>query len=372
MTLRDFIRLFRLGLQGSVCLSFLLSGVLKAQVNSNEAVNLVVQLEGRGSVKRQGWTGSAPLVFGTALRAGDLIDLGQSSHAKVVCSDLTLHDVPGGIGGVPCSPSRGVLRRENGSLINATRGWPSDGLMPVVVSPRKTKLLSSHPTLRWTPVTGATTYRVTVRSQNLYWQTIVSKATQVVYPDAAPRLEPGVDYKLIVEANDKSSSDYPGLGLGFSLLLSKDRKTVLEGQKQIEKLQLPEGPTQFLVAHLYTEYGLYAEAIERLEGISDKFGVAAVRRLLGDLYMNIGLARQAEADYLNSLELSKSENDDEGQMLDHKALEYIYQQILGNKEAAGEQLNATLDLAKKLGDDLTASQAGKQLAELKASAPNLN
>src|SRR5258708_5126011 len=80
----------------------------------------------------------------------------ESSRAKVVCSDLTLHDVPTGIVGVPCPVSRVVLRRVDGTLINATRGWPSDGSFPVVLSPRKTKLISANPTLRWSPVKEAT------------------------------------------------------------------------------------------------------------------------------------------------------------------------------------------------------------------------
>jgi hypothetical protein len=325
---------------------------------------LIVQIDGQVKVKRPAWTVYAPVVFGTGLHAGDLLNLGETSRAKVVCSDLTLHDVPTGIGGVPCAASRVVLRREDGSLINATRGWPSDGSFPVVLSPRKTKLISDHPTLRWSPVKGAKYYTVMVRGEKLYWTTVVGSATEVVYPETAPRLEAGMDYKMIVEGNDRSSSDEPGLGLGFSVLSPNDKKTVLLEQMQIENMGLPAGPTQFLVAHLYADHGLYAEAIERLEIISQTFKAAAVSRLLGDLYMEIGLARRAEGDYLNSLDLSQGENDDEGKMLLHKALAYIYEQVLGNREAAAVQLNATLDLARKLGDDLTASQVGTQLAKL--------
>jgi tetratricopeptide (TPR) repeat protein len=178
-------------------------------------------------------------------------------------------------------------------------------------------------------------------------------------------MKPGVDYKLIVAAGNGAISDEPGIGLGFSLLNSKDAKAVLQEQTQIESLGLPPGPTDFLIAHLYADHGLYAEAIERLEEISQKFKVAAVQKLLGDLFMDIGLPRQAEGRYLSALDLSAVENDEEGQMLVHKALAYIYQQILGNNETASQQLSKALELARKLGDDSTASQAGKQLAEMK-------
>jgi hypothetical protein len=367
MTQRNLLRFLLVLLHSSFWPPFLQTRLLEDQAVSRESLNLIVQIDGQVKVKRPGWSAYFPVAFGTGLRLGDLLSLGESSRAKVVCSDLTLHDVPAGDSAVPCSVARVVLRGPEGGLINATRGWPSDGSFPVVLSPRKTKLISSHPTLRWTSVKGATAYRVTVRSENLIWSTVVTSATEVVYPEKAARLEAAVDYKLIVETSDGRSSQEPGLGLGFLILSSKDRKAVLQEQKHIENLGLPNGPTQFLVAHLYADHGLYAEAIERLEGISQTFKAAAVKRLLGDLCMDVGLARQAEVDYLTSLDLSKAENDDEGQMLLHKVLAYIYGQILGNKEMAALQLNATLDLARKLGDHQTASQAAKELAEFKSA-----
>lgn len=345
--------------------AFLQATVLDAQTGS-DPINLVVQIDGQVKVKRQGWTAYAPVVFGTALYAGDLVSLGESSRAKVVCSDLTLRDLPTGIGGVPCPKSRVVLLRPDLSQIKATRAGQNDGSIPVVLSPRKTKLLSANPTLRWTPVKGVTAYKVEVRGEDLKhrldWSTIITH-TELFYPETAPRLEADVDYKLIVAANDPRGSPSTGRFLGFSLLSSKDRKAVLEKQKQIEHLQLAAGPTQFLIARLYADHQLYAEAIERLELISQTFKEAAVKRLLGDLYMQVELARQAEADYLTALDLSNAENDDEGQMLLHRSLAEIYWQILGNKEMTGRHLSATLDLATKLGDDVTATEVKNLLAQ---------
>lgn len=367
MTQHNLVRVLLVVLHGAFWVPFLRTSGLEAQAPS-EPANLIVQIDGQMKVKRQGWTGYAPVVFGTGLHTGDLLSLGESSHAKVLCSDLTLHEVSAGVGGVPCSTSRVVLRRSDGSLINATRGWPNDGSFPIVLSPRKTKLVSTHPTLRWTPVKSATGYTIIVRGENLHWTTVVTNATDIVYPEKAPPLAPGFAYKLVVVANDADSSAEPGLGLGFSVLNAQDKKIVHQEQNQIENLGLPAGPTQFLVARLYAEHDLNAEAIERLEAISQTFKAAAVERLLGDLFMHVGLTRQAEGNYLHSLDLSNAENDDEGQMVLHKALADIYEQVLGNKDAATLHLNATLDLARKLGDDLTASQTGKQLADLKSAA----
>jgi len=359
-----------------LCSCWLLGNkLLLAQTDRSDPANLVVAIQGRPSLKRHGWINYAPIAFGTWLQEGDLLDLGESSSAKVVCSDLTLHDVSMGIGAIPCPPSRVVLRRQDGSLIHVTRGWPNDGSSPIVLSPRKTKLLSPYPTIRWTPVKGATTYHVSIRSLDFSWTSDTTIATKLVYSEKSPRLDKGprlkgdVEYRVIVVADGVGTYDEPGFGLGFSLIGPKEKEVVLQEQRQIEHFNLPEGPTQFLIAHLYANHGLYAEAIDRLEAIFPSLTVAAVKRLEGDLYMKIDLPRQAESDYLASLDLSKSENDSEGQMLGHRALAYIYGQIVGNRQAAYEQLKETVDLARSLGDALTASQVEKRLAELKAEAP---
>jgi len=372
MTLSTLTRLVLALLLQTGCL-LVANNLLVAQTGSSDPVNLVVVIQGRANLKRKGWTNYAAVTFGTGVRQGDLLNLGESSSAKVVCSDLTLRDVPTGVGAIPCPVSPVVLRGQDRSLIHATRGWPNDGSSPVVLSPRKTKLLSPNPTVRWTPVKGASTYHVSIRGLHFGWTSDSTIATTLVYSDKnnAPRFEPGTDYKVIVFADGRGVSDEPGLGLGFSIIGANERDIVLQQQSQIEHFNLPDGPTQFLMAHLYANHGLNAEAIDRLEAISQTFKVAAAKRLQGDLYMKIGLPRQAENDYLASLDLSKLENDNEGQMLDRKALAYIYEQIIGNREAACKQLEETIDLARRLGDDTTASQAENELTELKAAAPKV-
>ena len=320
--------------------------------DGSEGLNLVVSVEGKISVKRKGWNGYAQVVFGTSLRPGDLLRLNDSSRLKLVCSDLTIHDISAGLSGVPCETSRSVLRMPDGSMINSTRGWLADGSFPLVLSPRKTKLLSSNPVLRWTAVEGVPAYTVIVRGSNLQWVSQVHSATEIAYPKNAPQLEPGVDYKLIVETTHQSSTREPGLGLGFSILQSAERKNVLALEKQIEDLGVGDSPTQFLIAHLYADHGLKAEAIQKLQVISQEFKVAAVARLLGDLYINVGLTRQAEASYLNAIDLSEKEDDKIGEMLVHLALAQIYEQGLGNKKAAAEHLKSAFDLANELGADL--------------------
>ena len=298
----------------------------------------------------------------------DLLRIEGASRAKVVCSDLTLHDVPSGIGGVPCPSSPSLLRWVDGSVINPTRGGPSDGSFPIVLSPRKTKLLSPYPLLRWTPVSGAIAYAVIVRGTNFYWSSQVSAdKSEMVYPEFARKLTASTDYnyKLIVQTNSGSSDKEPGKGWGFTLLGPSESTTVGKEQRNIETFGLPEGPTKFVIAYLYATHDLNAEAIQWLESVSHTFKTAAVARLLGDLYLKVGLTRQAEASYLNSLDFCKNENDAEGEMLAHSALARIYEQAFGNRDAASQHYNAALAIAEKIGDDLTADQTRKRLADLK-------
>jgi len=194
---------------------------------------------------------------------------------------------------------------------------------------------------------------------------VLSK-TEIQYPDNAQKLEAGQNYKLIVAVDDEKNSELEsGPGLGFSVLPSKERKIVLEEQKQLERLGLEEGPTQYLIAHLYASHGLNAEAIQRLEAVAKKFQVPATERLLADLYITVELPRQAETHYQRSLELSQKEQDDEGQLRCHLALAAIYGKAFGNNHAAGEHLEAAIVIAGKLGDDSTIGEARRQLSELK-------
>jgi hypothetical protein len=331
-----------------------------------QPANLVVLVQGHAEIKRKNWTGFAPLIFGANLQAGDVLRMDQSSVAKVVCSDLKLHDLGTGMTGTPCISTQDILRRPDGSLLRPTRGAPADGLFPVILSPRFTKILSDRPLLRWTEVKDASTYHVLVRGPELVWTSNVWSRTEIQYPDNAQKLEAGQNYKLIVAVDEERNSELEsGPGLGFSVLPSKERTIVLEEQQQLERLGLEDGPTQYLIAYLFASHGLNAEAIQRLEAASKKFQVSATERFLGDLYMTVKLPRQAETHYLKSLELSEKEQDDEGQLQCRLALADIYSKAFGNFSLAGEHLEAAIAIAGKVGDDATIGKARKQLSELK-------
>ena len=331
-----------------------------AQSKSNNAVHVIVAIQGQLSIKRLGWKEYAPALFGTLVRSGDLLKLEGSSKATVACTDLTIYDVTGGISGIPCLISQPTLVY-NRSLIRSTLG-SEPGSYPMVISPRKTKLLDPRPVLRWTPVQGVTSYQLTVRGPGVQWSKDVAAKTEFVYPTDAQALRPGESYTLEVIAGDHSSREEGMPGLGFKLLSTAEAQVLREEEKKIRDLHLEDVPTRFLIAQLYATQGLNAEAIEQLEGSPEALKEVAVQRSLGDLYLKIGLNRLAEEHYLQALKLSQKAGDVEGQALAQHALGLIYDQALGNPEAAAPRLQDAVKWYQQLGDSRIVEEIQKQLA----------
>ena len=176
---------------------------------------IIVTVQGDASIKRAGWQNYAPAFFGAPLRKGDLLRLAASARAVVACADLKLTELPAGVSGFPCETgaSQGALVYA-GRLASPTRGEPSTGEYPVVVSPRKTKLLEPRPALRWTAVPGATAYRVSLQGTD--WSTAIDGATETAYPADAPALKPGTAYRLVVEAGNGHRLRNRASGWAFS------------------------------------------------------------------------------------------------------------------------------------------------------------
>ena len=115
-------------------------------------------VQGDASIKRAGWQNYAPAHF-SALRSGKATCCGSRHRPRMVvaCADLKLSELPAGVSGFPCKtgPGQSALVYA-GRLAAPARGEPGVGEYPVVVSPRKTRLLDPHPALRWTAVPGVT------------------------------------------------------------------------------------------------------------------------------------------------------------------------------------------------------------------------
>jgi hypothetical protein len=323
--------------------------------------NILVAVEGNLSVKRQGWSAYAPALFGMALNASDLLRLDGPAQATIACADLTVVKAAGGVSNVPCKVSKPLLVYD-GSIIIAPR--PVIPLaIPIVISPRKTKLLDPHPVLRWSSVQDATAYTIGVRGSGLSWTTMVTAAATVTYPQSAPALQPGATYKLTVSTAARSSDEESAAGLGFTMLKPEEAQVVRDGETRIRSLRLSDAATRLLIASLYAGLGLTAEAIEQLESLFTSTKEPAVARLLGSLYLGQGLSRLAEDRYLQGLDLAQKANDIEGQAADSNALGMVYE-ALGNKDEAIRRAQQAIAWYQKLGDSRSVQDIQTRLASL--------
>ncbi len=182
----------------------------------------------------------------------------------------------------------------------------------------------------------------------------------MTYPSDAPDLRPGTAYRLVVEAGERSSTEEPGAGLGFELLGSAEAAAVRGAEAKVRALGLADAATRLLVANLYANHDLYAEAIGLLDPLASS-GEPAVLRLAGDLYLSIGLNRQAEERYLQALTSSQGASDAEGQAAAHAALGNIYES-LGNREEAARHWQDAIAGYEQLGDQPKIAQLRALLA----------
>jgi hypothetical protein len=339
---------------------------------ADDSAHLLIVVQGPVNVKRAGRSEYAPGMFGMVLHRGDLLRLDGDAQAKVACADLTLADAASGTGSVPCKMGQGIIADPaTGSRVSAARSnIPSD--IPIVIAPRRTRILNARPTLRWSPMPGIDTFKVSIQKNDTVWNTDISGQTQVAYPANAPALTTGQTYKVVVQAGERSSEDKLIPDLGFTVAPPNEVSEIREAESKIKALGLAEGPTEYLIAVLYATRkpevrdNFNAEAIERLENLVASFKEPAVLRMLGDLYLKIGVLSLAEERYVQAVELSKALNDVEGQADELQTLGMIYT-LLGNKDEALQHLQEAIALYQKLGDTSAVKAIEAELTKLKGS-----
>lgn len=329
---------------------------------SDRDLHVLIAVQGEVTVKRKGWITSAPAGFGTILRRGDLVRLAAAAQATVACADLSIHDLAAGrLSGVPCPGVRPAILVYERSLINPTRSEASDDI-PIVISPRRTKLLSLRPVLRWAPMPGVTRFKVAVRGPGVDWTLEVNGATSTQYAPDAPALVPGATYKVSVTAGGHSSDELSEPGLGFTLLSMDAAQEVRVEAERIRGLGLASEGAQLLTAHLYASRGLKAESIEQFETLAKSRPVSRVLQELGILYQAVGINRSAEEHYLQAAKSSRDAGYVEGQALALQALGLLYREAFGLPNDATRAYREALALFEKLGDERAVQEVKERLA----------
>lgn len=359
-----------------LAVSLLLCCGMHSPVAAQGGRNAIAEVRGRVEVKHPEWSRFVRASVGMLVRNGDLLQLTAPARARIVCADGRVLTVESASYRVQCGTSSPVIRFR-GSRVSRVRAGVTVAAFPIVVSPRMTKLLDPRPTLRWLPVAGANTYRVSViRGASTLWTHQVDGVTQLKYPDTAPELEPNVTYRLVVASGGGVSTDEGLPNLGFSLLSAAEAQAVREAEASIRALNLPEAFTLFLVAHLYATWGtnpdsarddgwtLTAEAIDLLERGSAEQPETALFQTLGDLYLTLGVTSLAEKNYARALELAEASDDTYGRALALYALGRIFT-IRLNEGEARRRLEAARELFQSFGDAESVSMVDSELTALR-------
>ena len=270
---------------------------------------LLVDVNGSAQIKRSGQSQYQSARGGMRLNIGDLVRTEGGAQVRIRCSDLTTtwtmnsNIERGVVWG--CPPDGGFSLRVGRQSDNTLGGI--DPTLPYIVTPRRTVISDPQPMLRWNPVAGASRYTVQVIGSDVTWETEVS-GTQVQYPGTPP-LTPGVDYRVIVEADTGASSqlDVGSETATFELLYPEDLDLVAADVAQIREQGFPEETEALAIADIYIREDLLAEAIATLEPfVASGTQTLEVYQALGDIYRYIGLNLLAEERYERAIAIATS------------------------------------------------------------------
>lgn len=302
-----------------------------------DELHLLVGIEGKVKLKRQTWSDYQPATFGARLWRGDL--LLPDGRATVLCADLSLQHVQAE-SGVPCPVQEPVLLRGESKVI--TPRAPGV-LIPYIVHPRRTKVLTATPPLRWHD-TGAGSYTVIVRGGGQEWRQEGVTGNEVQYPANAPLLKPGVDYLLVVidEDSGRSSTEDPCKGLGFRVLSDEELAEIEAQAADIEGLELDMPTRQFVLSTYYARQELRGEALALLDGLSGTLDTPTVHLWRGDLLREMCFPDEAAMACQVALERAGALGDKESQAAARAALWWL----------TGDEthLERAVELYEELGD----------------------
>ncbi|MDJ0531223.1 MAG: hypothetical protein QNJ70_01795 [Xenococcaceae cyanobacterium MO_207.B15] len=220
---------------------------------------------------------------------------------------------------------------------DTTKPSGTDPSIPYVISPRKTRLDTRQPRLRWNKVKDANYYTVKIfKDSEIVWQKEVKEA-EFNSCEALP-LEAGVSYSLIVESDNgySSKTDSDRSLLEFQLLDEDKIRSLPDDAKKITDLGLSVDEETLELANLYfgQKYGLLAKATEILEQrIAADSQTSEIYVTLGNLYLVVGLCSFAEEQYRKALALINPEFELEEQIIAKAGLAKICTLLGHGKEA---------------------------------------
>jgi len=330
--------------------------------------NLLVQAEGDVWLRRAGWIDFLPAGFGVAVGPGDLVRVAEGGSAAVFCGDESTWEAgPASLAadglehGVPCQAGRPPRPWAD---VAALRG-EEDNLSPFVLHPRNTALLTPRPLLSWHPLPDVEAYTITLLSDDGQDRAPVqATGGETDWPEEWPPLEPGATYVLVVEGDGRRSDESSAghAGLGFWLLPAEEAEAVQAMEARLRGQPLSSTAADLLVAELYLDHGLRAEAARLLAALTANDDTPAVWLALGQVSLETGLAAEAQASFEQALQGAQTAGELEAEAAAEVGLG-LAARLLNNPEVAGKHLQAARALYEQIGHQSGLEQVEELLAE---------
>jgi hypothetical protein len=274
---------------------------------------VVTRLNGTLEVKRPPSQKSIKAFLGSTLEPGDVLFL--TGSGQVSCSDLSVHQItPGAPTPLPCGHDVETVYF-NGEEVFATRASP--GFVPIVLSPRKGKLITTTPLLRWKGLPGDSNYTLSLKGTDLSWSKQVTGVTPVRYPEDAPALKPGASYAFTIfvtipEDPDTSPDERetPKVdqtpGLAFSIATDLERQQLTTARQLVAQADIDPALRPLMDASVLASYNFHSEAIDALLEVEKNAQSPLLYRLLANSYYSIGLYNEALAATQKAFDLYSS------------------------------------------------------------------
>lgn len=311
-------------------LLFAVAGAMPARADGPLAV--VAAVRGRVEIASARGGAAVPATFGRALERGDRVTVGKGGSATLFFGDggvVTLPErgsltvgggsAPAAGGALPGEVFARVSRfatagsRETGLVSMAGVRSETDAAAPLLLAPRNTTVLDAAPTLRWRAFPGAVRYRVRLgpAAGGESWRREVDAAPgaepSLAFPEDAPRLEPGVDYEWEVEAIGAQGTLRAESAV-VRALAADSAAGVRANLARIAGSAGGEGAAaaRYLAGSYLAALGLHDEAARQfLALVALAPDSPEAHEALGALYLEIGLADRAAAEFQRALALHR-------------------------------------------------------------------
>jgi DNA-binding ferritin-like protein len=266
-------------------------------------VNRIVELKGEANIQRMGTTNYQRAFPGMTLTLGDTLFPNEGAVVTVHCSDGKIRNAQPGV------ESR--LK----AICPSAKSTDPRGQAPIFIDLLEgdfraaTLVVTENPLLSWSPVAGATRYRVKLMAGNeVIWQEAV-EATIVRYQGEP--LRPKFPYELVVEAVDgEDSSPYQ-----LKLFRAENAELIQAKVKAIESASVNEEARALMLADYYQEVEktrfLLAAAMPLETLVKAGNQTPVIHRLLGDIYLRLGRWQEAKESFQKTINLAESEQNRE-------------------------------------------------------------